>query len=474
MSRFAFRQQLEEPFQTDEEDLPTFSKETHFGQDVSFNETLLDDSSLRNIQSKKLLSNKSLSSTSRTKVAPIPRSFVKANNSGSGRRLLENPLTHSVPNLSDFRKESTKPSTGISKTVTRSQVKNHVRNRSTSEDIPLVKEENPCRSQSIRKGSTSPNELEDSSPPNSDRFFKEQMEQSLENKIPKNGGLRPSLWKPGTGASIPKIKASMSSNNLKNREESEELANQPEDSPDVAEGEDEEFERRSGDKNFKTGDFPAESGNEKLRLSQDSGKYDPGSENGEVLRSFSQVDDNSAAAVVAMCSKFDTFVGTVQDSLGESPASWNSHMYNAFSYTHDASDVDVSVDSPIGSPASWNSHSMTQMEADAARMRKKWGSAQKPIIVANTTHQSHKDVTKGFKRLLKFGRKSKGAESLTTDWVSASTTSEGDDDIEDGRDPTNQSLEDSRKTRIGISQYHPYDGFSEGEIVNEQGTLVTF
>ncbi|KAJ7003299.1 hypothetical protein NC653_008513 [Populus alba x Populus x berolinensis] len=64
-------------------------------------------------------------------------------------------------------------------------------------------------------------------------------------------------------------------------------------------------------------------------------------------------------------------------------------------------------------------------------MRKKWGSAQKPILVANSfNNQSRKDATKGFKWLLKFGRKSRGAESLV-DWISA-TTSEGDDDTEDG------------------------------------------
>eukprot|EP00268_Persea_americana_P013644 TRINITY_DN1605_c0_g2_i1.p1 TRINITY_DN1605_c0_g2~~TRINITY_DN1605_c0_g2_i1.p1 ORF type:complete len:1307 (-),score=351.30 TRINITY_DN1605_c0_g2_i1:349-4080(-) len=465
-------QQLEEPFQTDGEDLPTLPEDTHFGQDVPFNETFLGDSSIRNIQSKKLLSNKSLSSTPRTTVASIPRSFVKANNSVSGRRRLENPLTHSVPNLSDFKKENTKPSSGSSKTVTRLQIKNYVRSKSTSEDIPLVKEEKPCQSQSMRKSSESPNELEDSSPLNSATFFKKQTERSLGNNIPKNGELKNSLREgngigPGTGAGIPKLKASMSSYNLKNGEESDELVNQPEDSSNMVRGEDEEEFERSGDEVFKMGDFPAESGNENQRLGQESEKYDPGSEN-EVLRSLSQVDDNSGAAVVAMSSKFDSFVGTIQDSPGESPASWNSHMYNAFSYTHDASDVDASIDSPVDSPASWNSHSMTQMEADAARMRKKWGSAQKPIIVANTSHQSRKDVTKGFKRLLKFGRKSKGAESLITDWASASTTSEGDDDIEDGRDLTNRSLENSRKTRMGISQYNSYDGFSEGEIANEQ------
>lgn len=478
--------QLEEPFQSEEEDdPPELPDETCYGQDTSFSETLSGDASSRSVHSKKLSYNKSLSSTTpRTMAAPIPRSSLKVNNPGSGRRRPENLLAQSVPNFSDLRKENTKPSTVISKTGNRPLLRNYARSRSTNEELSLVKEEKPRRSQSMRKSSASPAELEDPAC-NSDsivltplKFSKESTEQNIYNKFPKDGESKPFLRKgngvgPGAGARIAKLKASIESDNLKDGEESEELIGQPEDSHDMVkeDDEEEEYERMSGEEAFKDGDFPAESDNEKLRLSQELEKYgDPGSENGEVLRSLSQVDDNSAAALVSNSSKFNTSVGTAQDSPGESPGSWNSRVCNPFSYTQDASDVDASADSPIGSPASWNSHSLNpMMDADAARMRKKWGSAQKPILVANTSHQSRKDVTKGFKRLLKFGRKSKGSESLITDWVSASTTSEGDDDTEDGRDPTNRSSEDLRKTRMGFSQDHPsYDGFIEGEIFNEQ------
>nr|KYP54376.1 hypothetical protein KK1_000564 [Cajanus cajan] len=101
-------------------------------------------------------------------------------------------------------------------------------------------------------------------------------------------------------------------------------------------------------------------------------------------------------------------------------------------------------------------------------MRKKWGSAQKPYLVANSSqNQPRKDVTKGFKRLLKFGRKTRGSESLA-DWISA-TTSEGDDDTEDGRDLANRSSEDLRKSRMGFSHGHPSDdSFNESELFNEQ------
>jgi hypothetical protein len=212
--------------------------------------------------------------------------------------------------------------------------------------------------------------------------------------------------------------------------------------------------------------------NGKPRLSLDSDKMGTsGSENDESLRSISQIDPSSVAELPASVPSTFHAVGSLQDSPGESPVSWNSRMQHPFSYPHETSDIDAYVDSPIGSPASWNSHSLTQTEADVARMRKKWGSAQKPILVANSSHnQSRKDVTKGFKRLLKFGRKSRGAEGLV-DWISA-TTSEGDDDTEDGRDPANRSSEDLRKSRMGFSQGHPSDdGFNESELFNEQGKL---
>ncbi|KAL0354440.1 UNVERIFIED_CONTAM: hypothetical protein Sradi_3890900 [Sesamum radiatum] len=102
-------------------------------------------------------------------------------------------------------------------------------------------------------------------------------------------------------------------------------------------------------------------------------------------------------------------------------------------------------------------------------MRKKWGTAQKPMLVAHSSNNlSRKDMTRGFKRLLKFGRKNRGSESLV-DWISA-TTSEGDDDTEDGRDPANRSSEDLRKSRMGFAQAHPSDdSFNESEFYNESG-----
>ncbi|KAJ8560907.1 hypothetical protein K7X08_027097 [Anisodus acutangulus] len=106
--------------------------------------------------------------------------------------------------------------------------------------------------------------------------------------------------------------------------------------------------------------------------------------------------------------------------------------------------------------------SLSQTESDAARIRKKWGMAQKPMFVINSAQsQSRKDTAGGFKRLLKFGKKNRGTDSLV-DLISANT-SEGDDDTEDRRDPYNRSSEYLRKSRMGLSQGHPPDDSLYGD-----------
>ena len=115
----------------------------------------------------------------------------------------------------------------------------------------------------------------------------------------------------------------------------------------------------------------------------------------------------------------------------------------------------------MGRPASLNSHSLSQImdtsDTDAVRTRKRWGSAQKPILAVS--QQVHKDAPKGFKRLLKFGRKSRGSETIMTDCVSTSATSEGNDDTEDTRDLAIRSADDLlRKSRMGFAPVQPsYD-----------------
>ncbi|KAF3451989.1 hypothetical protein FNV43_RR08085 [Rhamnella rubrinervis] len=459
----------------EDEDPSEFQGEKFFGRGRYFAEQSLDDGAPRSTQNKKILPNKNLSSsTPRTTVVPASRLSVKVSNSSSGRRRtqLENPLAQSVPNFSDFRKENTKPSPGVSKTATRSQVRSYARNKSSTEDVPMVKEDKPRRSHSLRKSSASSVEFKDLSTLNSEgvvlatlKFEKEQTEQSLYDTFSKNLESKPFLRKgngigPGSGASIAKLKASMASETLKSEEEFDDLGFEGKDSVNIVEEEEEELETMAVEDCINID-------NGKPRLSQESDKSDNfGSDNGDSIRSLSQVDPSSVAELPAAVPSSFHVVGSLPDSPGESPVSWNSHIHHSFSYPHETSDIDPYVDSPIGSPASWNSHGIAQTDADAARMRKKWGSAQKPILATNSSqNQSLKDVTKGFKRLLKFGRKNRGPDSLV-DWISA-TTSEGDDDTEDGRDPANRSSEDLRKSRMGFSQGPSDDGFNEIEF-NEQ------
>ncbi|XP_010476885.1 PREDICTED: uncharacterized protein LOC104756067 [Camelina sativa] len=151
-------------------------------------------------------------------------------------------------------------------------------------------------------------------------------------------------------------------------------------------------------------------------------------ENFTSLRSVSHVD---LPANTLPSSTLQHNFASLLDSPSESPLSWSSNLQHGFSYPHEHSDVDASVDdSPMGSPASWSS-----------RMRKKWGStAQSPVLVPN----SRKDLTKGIKRFLKFGKKTRAADSLM-DWVSV-TTSEGDDDF------AYRSSDELRKSRMASSQ----------------------
>lgn len=105
------------------------------------------------------------------------------------------------------------------------------------------------------------------------------------------------------------------------------------------------------------------------------------------------------------------------------------------------------VESPLGSPASWNSSQVQYAsETDATRSQKKSGSSQKPVVMVVPP----KEPAKGLKRLLKFGRKSRATpEIIITDGVSASTPSEGDEDLEDVKELSMHSAQDLlRKVKL--------------------------
>ncbi|KAE8699411.1 putative Sequence-specific DNA binding transcription factor [Hibiscus syriacus] len=445
----------------EDEDHSQFSDHQYYRQDRSYNEASLVKGSSRISNSKKVLPNRNVSlSTPRTTAVAVPRSAAKDSNPSSGRRRTqsENPLAQSVPTFSDLRKEKKKLSSGAGKMNNHFQVRKYARSKSNNEEISLGKDEQSRRSQSNKKSS---GHLEFSDVPalNSDdivlapmKFNKKQTEQSFNDESLKNVKAKPFLQKgddvgSGAGIYIANLRESEAPE-TPNGEEFDELAFEADDSMDISKADE-------GPELETMVDDSVDMENGKSRLSQESDKLDNfGSENGDSLRSLSQVDPTLVAELpAAMLTTFHTAV-SLQESSRESPVSWNSGMHHLYSYPQETSEIDASMVSPIRSLDSWNPHSLSQTGADAARTRKKWGSAQKPFLVANANHnQPRKDVTKGFKRLLKFGRKGRGTDNLV-DWISA-TTSEGDDDTEDGRDSASRSHEDLRKSRMGFSQGHP-------------------
>ncbi|KAL8098819.1 hypothetical protein AgCh_031518 [Apium graveolens] len=456
--------------QSEDEDPIELTEQKSVVQDSSINDASLGNGASRN---KRLLppNRNFTSSTPRNLSVAASRSASKASNSSLARRRMqsENPLVQSVPNFSDLRKENTKPYSASSK-IARPQMRNYTRSRSTNEEIPNVKEEKARRSQSVKKTSTSPAEFKSMSALTTDaavlsprKFDTGQTEQSRYDRYAQPTESNPFLqskYSVGRGAGDMKLKASMMFKSIDNDEEIDDLAFEPDDSAALVKDNDEGASlTRTDEDNLSMDHREPSVGRESAKMNTS------GSEDGDALQSSSLVDKSLFPS-----STHSTLhaVGDVQESPGESPMSWNSRVQHPFSYPHDGSDIDASVDSPMGSPASWNLHALHQTEADAARMRKKWGSAQKPMIGANlSSNQSRKDVSRGFKRLLKFGRKSRGTETMV-DWISA-TTSEGDDDTEDGRDLANRSSDDLRKSRMGFSQDHASEEcFHESDFYSEQ------
>ncbi|KAG0494525.1 hypothetical protein HPP92_005519 [Vanilla planifolia] len=411
----------------------------------------LSESSTGN-QSKKFISNKTVSS--RTSVSPTPKHSLKSANSGSLKRRTqpENAVAQSVPNFSEFKNENVKPSMVVNKSNMRGQPKSFVRSKSSNEDADTMKEEKSSRFPSTRKSSASPIELNSLPSLNSDETLnKDQISNELDQCLKKENGIPR-----GSVSVVEKLVPLKTQVELLNNEKSKDVVNLQEISHDMVN--DEGFEKESIQENNLGVDPPIDSDIENPRRGLESGDLE--SENGDVMRLLSQQHEPRV-----IFPKFNS-AGNAQDSPDESSGSWNSRMQHLLAYTQEASDFDASMDSPTDSPASWNSHSLNQMmDSESARMRKKWGNAQVPVIAASSS--SRRDVTKGFKRLLKFGRKSRGAEYLTSDWVSVSTASEGDDDQEDGRDLVARPLDDIRKSRMS-SAIATYNGLNDGDAFSEQ------
>ncbi|CAN8259407.1 unnamed protein product [Cochlearia groenlandica] len=377
-----------------------------------------DEDFSKNTQDKKLQQSKNKSLTARTTPTSASRSVAKVSTQSGVRRRGQSDkfLAQSVPNFSEFKKEGMKPASGVGKNGVRSQVRSSVRPKAVTEEEKLRRPTN------FRKGSVDAAELADCSESVPLNLEQEQIGRKLNNV--------------GTGISSENAQLKASEGSEASDEMEEVL-----DDTEVEAFTDAESEKPRPSQEFEGWDSAGVANDESIY------QPDPGS---------------NANLPADMASRHQT-IGSFLDSPGKSPIPLN-HQY-----PNEASELDASVDSPVGSPAFWNFSSVNQTENDTTQMRKKWGAAQKRVGAGNPTqNQSQQDVTKGLKRLLNFGRKNRTAENLA-DWISA-TTSEGDDDTEDGRDLANRSSEDLRKTRLGFLHSHPSDdSFNESELFNEQG-----
>ncbi|KAL0855262.1 hypothetical protein Bca101_060415 [Brassica carinata] len=344
--------------------------------------------------------------TARTTATSASRSAAKVSTPGAVRRRGQDKLlAQSVPNFAEFKKEGMKPASGVGKNGVRSQARSSVRPKAVTE------EEKPRRPTSARKGAAEAAELAD--------FSQLKSEDGV--SVPLN------LNSLGIGISSDdaQLKASEGS------DASEEM--EKEEMEEVLDDAEEAF---------------TDAENEKSRLSQEFDEW--GSTEVANGESISQLDHPGSNT------ELPTDIASRHQTIG------------SFLESRVASELDATVDSPVGSPAFWNLSSLNHTENDTTQMRKKWGAAQKRVGAGNPSQsQCQQDVTKGLKRLLNFGRKNRAAENLA-DWISA-TTSEGDDDTEDGRDLANRSSEDLRKSRMGFLQTQASDdSFNESELFNEQ------
>ncbi|KAJ8504248.1 hypothetical protein OPV22_005134 [Ensete ventricosum] len=106
------------------------------------------------------------------------------------------------------------------------------------------------------------------------------------------------------------------------------------------------------------------------------------------------------------------------------------------------------------------SHSCVEVASysfESARVRKKWGVAEKPNLATNTWEKS---LVKQFKKLLTFGKKGKSADSA---YVAG-----GDDDMNNHHVAAKIPSDDLKKARNGYSVPAYVVGLHEGKIFPEQ------
>lgn len=172
---------------------------------------------------------------------------------------------------------------------------------------------------------------------------------------------------PDFGSNSAKLKTIVASKTVKSEENFDDRGFEAEDCENMVKEEEED----GGLDSMMVKDFNVDNG--KPRPSQNSIK------SGSIESGNGEVNPASVAELPLLMLSALQVVGSLLDSPGECPMSWNLCAHHSFSYQQETSDIDVSVDSPVGRYLLlvilmvFPKPSLMQ-----AKMRKKWGSAQKP------------------------------------------------------------------------------------------------
>ncbi|MED6193503.1 hypothetical protein PIB30_020117 [Stylosanthes scabra] len=195
----------------------------------------------------------------------------------------------------------------------------------------------------------------------------------------------------------------------------------------------------------------------------------------------SQVNNHLQCGEIGNLDQDPTEVGDVSTDVVESPIEIRNEEESTISpsaWVEEETEEDLERSRPVEDntfqPASLASiptagsasprvrHSLSQMlqeeisEPDTCE----WGNAENPPVII-----SQKDAPKGFKRLLKFARKSKGGgDTGSSGWSSPSVFSEGEDDAEDFKASNKRNADNLlRKAALNMKSYgQPKSSVHEG------------
>lgn len=436
--------------------MDNFLRHAQYFEEVSPGAVPIDDSSKSYGLSKVLSINSSkslLSSTLRNSTTPPFQPSKTSSRLTKQRNNSEHSLMQRAVESSYLRKENMRPLETVRKVTSQLDSRTFDRSKSSAAGMDVSKDKKQSKFRHMRNSSSvSFFELKELAPVNFDSqnlpissFQEEQCTNTVSKTMQSRSEPKPFLRRgsgigPGVGASIVKLRASKASENWKKREEGEELENEQQCSLEIVQTTEVQIERPRPRDKYRASVIPPE-----LNIEEKPSGQEP-TEFGDVK----SLDERGMSS------------GLTSNSAEISKTN------PSFSPAHEASDMDASAASPRGKPSASNTYHLHLMqEADAARVRKKWGSVENPNF-ATDSDQPMKDVAKMFKKLLKFGSKSKTTDKRMTDSLSTSISSEGGDDAEHVSDKGKQSLGELTKSRKLYGSCYNV-AFHDDRIFPEQG-----